>query len=44
MHVHLFPATVQPLPDPGFAAARGDRITVLKSLGEARVAEGHGIV
>ena len=41
VHVHLFPAAAEFLPDPGFAAASGDRITIDEFLRQTGVAHYH---
>ena len=42
--VHLQPVAIQPLPDPGFTAARGVGSSVMPPLGEPGIAHHHGIV
>ena len=42
--MHLLPAVVDALPDPCFAATRGDRFAVLQFLGEPGVAEHNGVI
>lgn len=39
--MHLFPAAAELLPDPGLAAAGGDRITIDEFLRQAGVAHHH---
>ena len=42
--MHLFPAAAELLPDPGFAAAGGDRITIDEFLRQAGVAHHHRFI
>ena len=44
VYVHLLPGVVDALPDACFAATCGDRFTVLKCLGEPRVAQYNGLI